>query len=355
MNHPGNENCASQTHPIAQQAKGILMWRHILLSFLINLCLWTYSSAAGRVLVVHSYHEDYDWTREINSPIEAHLRSAGVEYQIYFMDTKNNPGEAWKNKSAQEAKRLVGQYKPSVVIAVDDNAQAYFVKSYVNRSPIQFVFCGVNAEPEAYGYPADNVTGILERTYPAQTLRVLKTILPKTRRVAVITDKSTTADLIWPRIQERVSTLSQEISIFQYHQPVTFSSWKQVILKLDQNSQVDALMIPLYHTVRNDGADTSVDSKEVMAWTVANTRKPVVGLWPQMLEDQGLLAVTVDPSEHGRVAASMALEILSGKRAADIPIQTNQDGYVMINLKGKQDLAYDLSLDIDQIADRVIR
>lgn len=319
--------------------------------------LWWTPAEADRVMVVHSYHEGYEWTKSINESLESSFNVHGIAYRIFYMDTKRQPGETWKRAMARKAKKAVAQYDPQVVIAVDDNAQAYFVKDYVNKSPIQFVFCGVNADPERYGYPATNVTGILERAYHSQTLRTLKAIMPQVRRVAVVSDDSATTNLLLPRIHKLPSQASTEpgIVITHYAQPATFSQWQHTIQQLEKDVQVDALMIPLFHTVKKESTQVSMASSEVLAWTIKNSTKPLVGLWPIFVNGGGLLAVTVSPHEHGRVAAQMALEILDGKSSNQIPIQINQDGHVMFNMKNKGHLAFDASINIDQIADIVIR
>lgn len=335
--------------------KGNVMKRIICLAYLISMAWWSVGLTEDRILVVHSYHETYDWVAEIDKAIKAELKTGDVDCRFFYMDTKRKPTEAWKIQSAKKAKQLVRKIKPQVVIAADDNAQGYFVREYVNNSPIQFVFCGVNDKPEKYGYPADNVTGILEREYTAQTFSVLKTLMPNVQKVAVVIDNSTTAQAIRPRILSQISTLGQKISLGGYFSPETFSAWKKEIITLNQTPEIDALLIPLYHTVRQDGKATSVASKQVLNWTIAHFDKPVVGLWPFIIKDGGLLAVTVNPHEHGRVAAQMAKKILSGTKTADIPIQVNQEGYVIVNLKGKEHYAFDPSVDIDQIADLVLR
>jgi len=329
--------------------------RIIFFSVVFYLSMGSHGKAADRILVVHSYHREFTWVQTISQIFTAQFGASGIEYQTFHMDTKRNPGEAWKINAAQKAKQLVRAYKPKVVIAVDDNAQAYFASDYVNKSTIQFVFCGVNADPQIYGYPAANVTGILERSYPAQTLHMLQTIMPGIHGVAVVSDVSTTADLVLPRIRKIAADLKPGIEIILFKQPRTFSAWKKVILDLNQNPRVHALLIPVYHTVRIDGSPKSVAAKKIMQWTLDHTQKPVVGLWPHAVYNGALLAVTVDPREHGRVAARMAKEILGGKKAADIPLRTNQDGYVMVNLRGNEHLVFDVNVDIEQIADQVIK
>ena len=339
---------AIETH---RKIRIIVIWTGLL----VGLSIGARCVASDRVLVVYSYHQTYEWVQDIHSSIQAVLGGLDVELKAFYMDTKRHSTVSWKRQAAQNAKALIRTFEPRVIIAVDDNAQFYLARSYVDHPSIQVVFCGVNAEPEKYGYPASNVTGILERTYPAQTLKVLKTLMPSIRGIAVVTDDSTTAKIMRPRILDRIGKLAPGINLVEYETPDTFSNWMQVISRLDQDPRVDALLVPLYHTVRRDGDDTSVASKDVMRWTLAHTGKPVVGLWPSIIEHGALLAVTVDPSEHGLEAARMTKEILSGKSAAEIPIRTNTDGYVMVNLRDNAHFVFDATVQVDQIADLVVR
>ena len=60
-----------------------------------------------------------------------------------------------------------------------------------------------------------------------------------------------------------------------------------------------------------------------MIWTVNMTSKTIVGLWHFSANDGALCAVAVDPYEHGKVAVFMARQVLSGKKASDLPIVAN--------------------------------
>ncbi len=327
----------------------------IIAAIIMNVLLAGTALADKRVLVIHSYHLDYEWTHAINKAIVKDLVTSGTDYQTFFMDTKRLSSEKAKKQAGQEAKKLIAAYQPQVVIAVDDNAQAYVVKDFVNKSNIQFVFCGVNSQAEKYGYPASNVTGILERLYPDQTLRMLKAVMPKAKQVAVVTDDSPTSDSILPRFKKKARDGELVIPIREYAQPATFALWKQTIQRLDRDPEIDAIMVPLYHTVKIDGSDKSMTPVRVMRWTVDNTQKPVLGVWSHSVEDGAFFAVTVDPREHGRVAARMAIEILSRKTARDVPMQINQEGFVIVNLKGTELFRLEANFDIELIADRIIK
>jgi len=324
-------------------------------TIVLGLILWgpIPAAAVARVLVIHSYHEQYDWVQGINEALKSHFKS-DVDYRIIYMDTKRKPSEDWKMKAARNAKKVITEFKPEVVIAVDDNAQKYVVSEYVGKSPIQFVFCGVNADPTKYGYPASNVTGILERAYPGQVLQMLKKIAPRIKNVAWVSDDSATVQVLLPRVRAMAESRQLPLDIVEYAQPATFAQWKQRIDRLDRDPDINAFLIPLYHTVKSNIGKESVSSATVMNWTVTHTGKPIVGFWPFSTDDGALCAVAVDPYEHGKVAALMAKQILAGKRAADIPMVINQNGYVILNLKSAHYLGIEVPFEVIQSADKII-
>ena len=113
------------------------------------------------VFVVMSYEEDNPWCQEIKKGIDSVL-SGSSEITYFYMDTKiNREGGELK---ASEAYALYQKIKPDGVITADDNAQQMFVLPYLKdnvETPV--MFSDVNAEADKYGYPASNVSGILER------------------------------------------------------------------------------------------------------------------------------------------------------------------------------------------------
>jgi basic membrane lipoprotein Med (substrate-binding protein (PBP1-ABC) superfamily) len=129
---------------------------------LICICLTAPAAATnGKVLVVRSYHADYDWCAGIGSAIAETLSAADIEYKTFYMDTKRKSTNDWKVESGQLADQELKAYQADVVITVDDNAQEFFAKAHAGDPNVSVVFCGVNADIEKYDFPAANVTGIL--------------------------------------------------------------------------------------------------------------------------------------------------------------------------------------------------
>ena len=114
------------------------------------------------------------------------------------MDTKNHPEEHYIKKIAIVSKRVIDQFKPNVIIAVDDDAQEYVAKYYNNDPKIKIVFSGVNGTREQYGFDkVNNVTGILERV-PVEGLVDTVQLLAgseKIIKVIHISDESETVKL----------------------------------------------------------------------------------------------------------------------------------------------------------------
>ncbi|MBW1722023.1 MAG: hypothetical protein JRJ78_08165 [Deltaproteobacteria bacterium] len=306
----------------------------IILSFHNKAC------AGGRVLLVHSYYADYTWTDDITGGVKSGLAGSGAQLEIFYMNTKRRPREECKIQAGKEAMERVRVFRPHVVIAADDNAQAYFSRYYVGKERPQIVFCGVNGDPADYGFPAANVTGIVERPHFVQTFDMLKIIVPDVRKVAVITDNSTTSN----RLISQMRSVNLPVEVVVVDQPDTFTQWKKRIKSYQKN--VDAVCVILYHTLTDgDGDEETVSPLDVMEWTVANNRKPI--------EQGALFGVVNSGYEQGLEAAKIALEILKGRKAGEFPIVEPKKGAVYINVHTAQKMGFEIPFPIMQATDRM--
>ena len=160
--------------------------RHIfIIALLVSLLAPAQATLAAeryKVLVVFSYEEDFPWDVEIRDGIEFAFNGE-VELHYFYMDTKVNLLSG--RQKAAEAFALYRRLQPDGVIAADDNAQAMFVVPYLmNQVTTPVMFCGVNAEAEAYGYPAKNVSGILERFHLEETIAFSRQFYPEIKNFA---------------------------------------------------------------------------------------------------------------------------------------------------------------------------
>jgi len=279
-----------------------------------------------KVLLVDSYHAGYPWSDAIVRGVHMAAGGERVQIEVFHMDTKRRTDEAWKQQAGIQANEIVAQWQPDVIIASDDNAQRYFASAYAGKERPAVVFCGVNAEPNAYGYPAPNVTGILERPHFAESLHMLGQLLPHASRIAIISDDSETSTGAIAYMTDPPSPWR----IVSCERPHTFDEWQEAVKRAQD--QADAIAVYMYHTVKRHGQELSMEPKEVMAWTVTNSRIPLVGFFIFAVDDGTLCGYLESGAEHGFKAGRMALEVLHGHKPSEIPIVTALEGYSMINV-----------------------
>jgi ABC-type uncharacterized transport system substrate-binding protein len=97
-----------------------------------------------------------------------------------------------------------------------------------------------------------------------------------------------------------------------------FDAWKQAVLSAQE--QADFIITTNYRKISRSKTDQNlVPAEEVVAWTLANSKIPVIGTNGFFVEDGGELAIGTSPFEQGEVAARMATLLINGKPAKDIP------------------------------------
>jgi ABC-type uncharacterized transport system substrate-binding protein len=283
-------------------------------------------SGNSRVLVVHSYHPEYPWVSHISEGIEKGLEKSSSEVQTFYMDTKRRNDEPAKIAAGRKAAELVAQWDPCVVIACDDDAQRYFASQYAGKDHPAVVFCGVNGDAATYGYPAANVTGVLERPYFVETLKFLDVLCPGFKRISLISEESITSDLAF-RFMKTDGTAFEVVSRTKCSD---FSQWQRAVV--DAQDKAGAIGVYTYHSLKKPGTEENMNSSDVMRWTVENSKLPVVGFLDFAVADGALCGMVESGEEQGLRAGQMARMIILGRRASEFAIvETGLHGQKLLN------------------------
>ena len=292
-------------------------------------CLFGTSSAlAGerfKVLVVFSYEKDYLWDVEIREEIE-NVLSPYADLTFFYMNTKMALEKGLER--AAEAFSLYQKMQPDGVIAVDDNAQSMFVVPYLkNRVSTPVIFCGVNADPDAYGYPAENVSGILERYHFEEILSLNRQIAGRTETFALMVNESPLANLITKQLKTEKDKLSAELTVVL--RPKTLA--QAVDMAQNIRNKVDLLMlITLKGLVDNSGKPVS--DAEAISTVVKAFNKPTAATAAFVVKNGVLSGVLTTGQEQGNMAAMMLLRAIRGVPVDQLPVIRNYRGKRMINV-----------------------
>ena len=295
--------------------KKLMMWAFLALAFA---GMSWYKLSQPRILVIHSYANDYAWVRDIDVGLKRVLDTKlGYKVAWHYMDTKNHPESDFKRKAGAMARRAIDALKPTLVIAIDDDAQALAVKEFAGSPNVVIVFAGINGSVAPYGYDAaSNVTGIYERK-PLQDLRRALIDMRGSdgaamgHRILHIGDRSESVGI---DVKEIEAFGWAPFKITESKLVVTFDDWKKAVL--ESKSSADLILISNYRNLYETAAKQQlVPPSEVMQWTEANSRVPVVGMGGFMVEEGGMFAVGASGFEQGEVAARMAIQVLDHQAA----------------------------------------
>jgi len=309
-------------------------------------------AAPPTILVVYSYHADQqEHVVEMDQGIDEALAGVAYQRQSLYMDTKRNTSEAWKQAAGKKAVEMLTRFRPQVVITMDDNAQQYFAKNYAGQpGPPWFVFSGVNEEPSVYGFPAGNVTGVLERPHVPESIELLLKITPQVRNLLIMADKSETTD---PLITY-CKTLQLPVTVVGYAQPRTLEEWQATLEQY--RGKIDAVGLYVARTVARSASDpTKVPEQELIRLINEQYHLPTVGFFDSAAESGVLCAVSVSMKEQGLAAGRIAKAILGGKRPTDFSVQPTDHGRIQLNLATAERLGIHIPYGIIARAEVVIR
>ncbi len=282
-----------------------------------------------KVLHIMSYHTPWEWTESQFKGFKEALRDLDVEYKVYEMDAKRRSSPEWLNQAGLEARKLIDEWKPDLVFTDDDAVQQYVTVHYLN-SDTPFVFCAVNADPKDYGFDsAKNVAGVLEREHFAQSVRLLKQIVPTVSKMAVVSDNAG----MWQRVINRMKASEEElgdVQVVSYDILDTFEDYKRVVK--DYEGKVDALcFLGIFELKGPDGKN--VPYQDVCRWTAENSHLPDISFWVDRVDYGTLCAVTVSGLSQGQEAGKIAREILlNGREPSSFPMLPTVKGEPVINL-----------------------
>lgn len=284
-----------------------------------------------RVLHIMSYHTPWKWTDDQFRGFRDGLAGLDVEYKVFEMDTKRNSSAEWKKRKGTEARELIDQWKPDLVYLNDDNAQEYVTRYYIDSS-IPFVFSGVNEEPEVYGFVGSrNITGVLEHEHSLQTLRLLRTLDPTIKTIAVIVDDGPTWPKVIARMRERITRVPDlDLEVVSWDVIRTFQEYKDKVTEYQDS--VDAIGTLGIFTYKDDEGN-NVPYSEVLRWTVEHSRLPDFSFWADRVDYGTLCVVGVSGFAQGKEAGEIARRILvDGVSPSAIPMQPTMVGEPLVSL-----------------------
>ncbi len=309
---------------------------------------------APLVFIVHSYDAGYLWSQGISQGIREALRGK-ARLDTFHLDVRQDMDPESLHAKVRDILARIEDEKPQVVIAADDAAQQLLVAPHLKgRATPQVIFCGVNAPPGKYGYPARNVSGVRGRWHFRQSFELLKTIAPRARRIELLTDDSESSVYVLGDLEEdrrRYGAFAMQVRV---ERAGTYQQW-QARVRASQKS-ADALAVGIYNSLRDERTGEAVPPETVIAWTNSVNKLPSLGFSDYAIRHGQLCGVLGSAHEQGLLAGAMARTVLErGVNAGSLPLRVNQTGTVLVNLKTAERLGLVIPFAIIEAAGVVVQ
>jgi putative ABC transport system substrate-binding protein len=273
-----------------------------------------------------------------------------LEVKTFYMDTyKTNTNPESMHREGQKALQEISEFKPDLVFANDDAAVAEVMMPLVGGD-IPVVFSGMNGQPEMYNerkhymeswaHPGGNVTGLYEKLYAAQAVKVMEQAVPGLRgaKVVMITDHTPTGNGLTKQFEielKDVTDVHWEVQRVQ-----NWTEYMALITRLNDDPEVKAIYPVALSLPTDDGKRYS--AAQIYDWTLAHSRKPEMAI-NYFFARMGLFGGAVENfGAMGRLAGQKAAKILSGTKAGDLPIEDGPESAIVFNLKRAKDLGIEI-------------
>lgn len=272
------------------------------------------AGAKSNVLVLNSYHRGKTFQDNVIEGIETTFRQSGHEYELFieYMDTKR-----YTDINKELAALFIEKYsrtKLDALIVSDNNALNFILEHRDQIAPnVPIVFCGINGFQPAMLKGQTNITGVVEKMDYISNLRLLKQILPDTKHVVAVSDCSLTGELMMKELERSMKLGGVRYELTKW----LCISEEDVAEKLKTFSPAETVVFPLTYFIMPDRSVLPND-KSYDVFKAAGI--PTLTGYDIYVE-QGLMGGRViDGFLHGETAARMALAILGGEKADEIPI-----------------------------------
>ena len=328
--------------------------------------------APAKVLVVHSYGSAHVCGKPQGDGVARALAEAGwrhgenLELRSVFMDTKvkYTTPEAVRERGKM-ALEVVEEFKPDVVVVLDDNAIREVMLPLVGRDDMAVVFSGMNGQPADYNAkaaflkslqePGGNVTGVYEKLHLVKSLRVMTAALGEMKagdRVVGITDFSPTGNAITRQFEIELEGESPQLG-WDLRRVKDFEEYKALIQELNQDPSVRAIY-PAALKLETAEGETYAAGK-IFEWTTQHSRKPEMAL-NYYFSKIGLFGgAAVDFTAMGYMAGKKAALILGGSKPGAIPIEDASDYAIVFNVERATALQIDIPESLLTAADEVYK
>jgi signal transduction histidine kinase len=287
---------------------------------ILQIILAVSAQAVGtkRVVVVYWDNKDFPGNTRFDEAFQSQLRSGSgdVEYYPEYFESSRFPGEQFELSFSTYLREKYAGRPIDVVVASADPALNFLLKyrkDVFPNSPIVFV---ANNPPDVKILEMDRgATGIVNQTAHRETIELALKLHPDTTQLFVISGS--------PLHDQRFENVArQELAGFANRLSITYLTDLPLNQLINRTRNLPSHSVILFLWQReNDENGKLLESYEVLRRVASQASAPSYSMGTVSLGSGMVGGYLQGPEMNGARTAGMALQIMSGARAQDIPIE----------------------------------
>ncbi len=281
------------------------------------------SDQTKNVLVLHSSHRGYGWTDSIMQGVEAVMRSApeDIELWVEYLDASRLHSSSFAQQLLILYQRKYEKVNFDVVITSDRKALEFLLDNRGVIAPgVPIVFFEVSNLGTNLADGQPNVTGVSESADFVTTLDLAFALHPELKRIVFISPGLRSRHLVESLVAEYRPEL--ELSIWHYE---SLGEIQHALSKLPN----DAVLIPIGEPVTVGGV--AMPMNKFVEWISNRTDRPLYSVWDFTLGHGVVGGYLVSGFNQGSTIAKIALRVLRGEPMDEIPVDTRSPGRFMFD------------------------
>jgi putative ABC transport system substrate-binding protein len=324
------------------------MIRRIAIWLLVTAILLAVSLAEAqqpnKIWRIGLFHVGLDHVPPSLEPLRQELKKLGYEEgKNLQLDWRNLPDEEAANKAAKE----FVQSRVDLIVAFE-NQTARAAKAATSEIPVVLVH-GEDAVAEGFGEsmsrPGGNMTGFLGvGDVPGKRIELFKEIVPRLRRLLVLTDPKDTAV---ERSLAGLRTAAKSLKLVLVERAATTQADIERIFGSLKQGEVDGIFVL--------SQSLNIKFPSLMVRISSEKRLPFAGYRREWVEQGALFSYAHDLGSVGPPAARYIDRILKGAKPADLPFQEASRFDFVINLKTAKQIGVTIPPNVLARADKVIK
>ena len=290
---------------------------HAVLFFLFLFCFCNSTFAnKKKILILHSYHQGFEWSDNITSGIKSIFEKSNVEveFSIEYLDTKKKNDSVYLSNLAYFLKSKYNTTLFDIIITVDNNAFELITTYKIFPSNIPIVFCGINNSRHKMLQGIENVSGVIDKVNYKKNIELIFKLHPNTENIYIVIDNKT------PTAVEQKKMLVEELHTFDYFNKLIFLedlSFENMLSKVKELPDNSAILLLAFNKDKND---RYISFLELVNEVTEKSPVPVYGGWKIFLGKGIVGGLIVSGYKQGIKAGEIALKIISGTDVNSIPI-----------------------------------